>query len=48
MKYYLIAGETSGDLHGANLIKALKIEDPDATFQIVGAISCKQRREKKL
>lgn len=36
MKYYLIAGETSGDLHGANLIKALKIEDPDATFQIVG------------
>lgn len=36
MKYYLIAGETSGDLHGANLIKALKKEDPDATFNIVG------------
>jgi len=36
MKYYLIAGETSGDLHGANLIKALKIEDPTATFKIVG------------
>lgn len=36
MKYYLIAGETSGDLHGANLIKALKREDPDATFNIVG------------
>lgn len=36
MKYYLIAGETSGDLHGANLIKALKNEDPDATFNIIG------------
>lgn len=36
MKYYLIAGETSGDLHGANLIKALKAEDPHATFRIVG------------
>ena len=36
MKYYIIAGETSGDLHGANLIKALKIEDPDAEFYIVG------------
>jgi lipid-A-disaccharide synthase len=24
MKYYLIAGEASGDLHGANLIEALK------------------------
>ncbi|MBE8714522.1 lipid-A-disaccharide synthase [Sphingobacterium hungaricum] len=36
MKYYLIAGETSGDLHGANLIKALKKEDADASFRIVG------------
>jgi len=36
MRYYIIAGETSGDLHGANLIKALKKEDPDAEFQIVG------------
>ncbi len=36
MKYYLIAGETSGDLHGANLIKALKREDADASFRIVG------------
>lgn len=36
MKYYLIAGETSGDLHGANLIKALKSEDPQAEFRIVG------------
>ncbi len=36
MKYYIIAGETSGDLHGANLIKQLKKEDPDAVFKIVG------------
>jgi lipid-A-disaccharide synthase len=36
MKYYLIAGETSGDLHGANLINALKKEDADAEFRIVG------------
>ncbi|SKB63869.1 lipid-A-disaccharide synthase [Sphingobacterium nematocida] len=36
MRYYIIAGETSGDLHGANLIKALKVKDPDAVFRIVG------------
>jgi len=36
MKYYLIAGETSGDLHGANLIKALRQEDTEAEFRIVG------------
>ena len=28
MRYYLIAGEASGDLHGSNLIKGLKAEDP--------------------
>lgn len=36
MKYYIVAGEASGDLHGANLIKALKQEDPQAEFRIVG------------
>lgn len=36
MKYYIIAGETSGDLHGANLIHALKEEDKEAQFKIVG------------
>ncbi|WP_257670311.1 lipid-A-disaccharide synthase [Parapedobacter tibetensis] len=36
MKYYIIAGETSGDLHGANLIQALKKEDKEAEFRIVG------------
>ncbi len=36
MKYYIIAGEASGDLHGANLIKALKKEDSDAEFRVWG------------
>lgn len=36
MKYYLIAGEASGDLHGANLMKALKEEDPNADFRFWG------------
>lgn len=36
MKYYIIAGETSGDLHGASLIKSLKEYDADASFTIVG------------
>lgn len=36
MKYYLIAGEASGDLHGANLMKALKIEDTNAEFRYFG------------
>lgn len=36
MTYYLIAGEASGDLHGANLMKALKIEDPNARFRFLG------------
>ena len=30
MKYYIIAGEASGDLHASNLIKGLKRRDPDA------------------
>jgi len=36
MKYYLVAGEASGDLHGANLMKALKIEDQNASFRYFG------------
>ncbi|MES3016912.1 MAG: lipid-A-disaccharide synthase [Bacteroidota bacterium] len=36
MKYYLIAGEASGDLHGSNLMKALKSEDPGAEFRYFG------------
>ncbi len=36
MKYYLIAGEASGDLHGANLMAALKARDPEAEFRFFG------------
>jgi lipid-A-disaccharide synthase len=36
MKYYIIAGEASGDLHGSNLIKALHAKDPQATIQCWG------------
>lgn len=36
MKYYIIAGEASGDLHAANLMKALKKTDPDAKFRFWG------------
>lgn len=36
MKYYLIAGEASGDLHGANLMKSILKEDPDAEFRFWG------------
>jgi lipid-A-disaccharide synthase len=36
MKYYLVAGEASGDLHGANLMKTLKQKDPQAEFRFFG------------
>jgi lipid-A-disaccharide synthase len=36
MKYYMIAGEASGDLHGSNLIAAIKRKDTAASFQIWG------------
>lgn len=36
MKYYIIAGEASGDLHGSNLMKALKQKDPNAEFRFWG------------
>ncbi len=36
MKYYIIAGEASGDLHGSNLIKALKQKDSHAEFRFWG------------
>jgi lipid-A-disaccharide synthase len=36
MKYYLVAGEASGDLHGANLMKALKEQDAKAEFRYFG------------
>ena len=36
MKYYLIAGEASGDLHGSNLMKGLLRSDPQAEFRFWG------------
>lgn len=36
MKYYIIAGEASGDLHGSNLMKALKTQDASAEFRFWG------------
>jgi len=36
MKYYIISGEASGDLHGSNLIKALKAKDADADIRSWG------------
>jgi lipid-A-disaccharide synthase len=36
MKYYLIAGEASGDLHGSNLMKGLYAKDPEADIRFWG------------
>lgn len=36
MKYYIISGEASGDLHGSNLIAAIKRKDPKAKFRAWG------------
>ena len=36
MKYYIIAGEASGDLHGSNLMKGIYAEDPDADIRFWG------------
>ncbi len=36
MKYYIIAGEASGDLHGSNLMKGIYAEDPQADIRLWG------------
>ena len=36
MKYFIIAGEASGDIHGAALMASIKQDDPDAQFQFLG------------
>lgn len=41
MKYYLIAGERSGDLHAGNLVKALSAYDQQAEFRGVGGENMK-------
>ena len=36
MKYYIIAGEASGDLHGSNLMKGIYAEDKHADIRVWG------------
>jgi lipid-A-disaccharide synthase len=36
MKYYLIVGEASGDLHASHLMRSLQKEDPEATLRFFG------------
>ncbi|MCO6360381.1 lipid-A-disaccharide synthase [Roseivirga pacifica] len=36
MKYYIIAGEASGDMHAANMMKQIKQRDPEAYFRVWG------------
>ena len=36
MKYYIIAGEASGDLHGSRLIRAIKLNDSKADIRAWG------------
>ncbi len=36
MKCYIISGEASGDLHGANLMKQIKLSDPNAVMHFLG------------
>jgi len=36
MKYYIIAGEASGDMHAANMMKQLKLMDSEAYFRVWG------------
>ena len=36
MKYYLIAGEASGDLHAAHLMSAIRSHDPESEFRFLG------------
>ena len=36
MKYFIIAGEASGDLHASNLIKQIRLQDPSAEFVGLG------------
>ncbi len=43
MKYFIVAGEASGDLHGANLMAAIKQQDKEAQFQYWGGDAMAQQ-----
>lgn len=47
MKYYLIAGEASGDLHASHLIKALTDADPQAEYRFFGGDSMTEAAGKR-
>ena len=42
MRYYIIAGERSGDLHGGNLVKALRQQDANASLRGFGGENMQQ------
>ncbi len=42
MKYYLLAGESSGDQHAAGLIQAIRTLDPEAEFRGMGGDACQK------
>ena len=46
MKYYIIAGEASGDLHGSNLIRHLKLNDSEADVRCWGGELMQQQGAK--
>lgn len=48
MKYFLIAGEASGDLHGSALMQGLKRNDPNADFRFFGGDRMQQQGGKLL
>ena len=43
MRYYIIAGEASGDLHGSNLVKEIKKLDPNSKFRCWGGNLLKEQ-----
>ncbi len=43
MKYYIIAGEASGDLHASNLVKEIRKQDPEAHFRAWGGDMMKKQ-----
>ena len=46
MKYYILSGEASGDLHGSNLLKALLKEDPEADIRVLGGTLVSHYKER--
>ena len=47
MRYFLVAGEASGDLHAGELIKSLRKVDPDAVFAFMGGAAMEKAAECK-